>query len=595
MINKLPKQIFNEYAMGNSFKMHLGDKGLNEQSRINERFYVGDQWHGAKCGNERPLVRHNIIKRIGEYKTAVIGANPIAVNFSADGIPNIIEENDSESTKNAILKGEYHLNEIPDNREINFIMSTLSDYFNVTAERVKFEEIKEQALRNAYISGTCVIYTYWDETVPTGLFADYEHRLTIKGDINCEVLDIENLTFGDPNNDNVQAQPYIIIAQRKGVEQLKLEAQNNHRPKYEIDSIRGDRDFDGMAGQRAQNEPENSKKAVVLTKLWKEQNSDGKITVKGIRVTENAVIRDEWDLGLNNYPLAKMSWERRRSSIYGDSEITYLIPNQIAINRALTASVWSMIVMGMPILIKDADVISGNVTNMPGQIIDVNCGGTGVGGAISYLTPPSFSGQFDNMIQSLITNTLSQSGANDAVLGNVRPDNLSAIVAVREAALMPLQTVQNRFYQLCEDVARIWLDFWVHKYGNRKIKISDNRGVWYLPFDSKRYCDLIVSVKVDVGASTLWGEAQVISTLDNLLANNIITPEQYFDRLPKGLVPDIDGLKNDFKQENMAEDGKIDFNKILSALTKEEKEIFNGLSYEEQQQMLEHAVMEAAK
>ncbi len=595
MINKLPKQIFNEYAVGNSFKMHLGDKGLNEQSRINERFYVGDQWHGAKCGNERPLVRHNIIKRIGEYKTAVIGANPIAVNFSADGIPNIIEENDSESTKNAILKGEYHLNAIPDNREINFIMSTLSDYFNVTAERVKLEDIKEQALRNAYISGTCVIYTYWDETVPTGLFADYEHRLTIKGDINCEVLDIENLTFGDPNNDNVQAQPYIIIAQRKGVEQLKLEAQNNHRPKYEIDSIRGDRDFDGMAGQRAQNEPENSKKAVVLTKLWKEQNSDGKISVKGIRVTENAVIRDEWDLGLNNYPLAKMSWERRRSSIYGDSEITYLIPNQIAINRALTASVWSMIVMGMPILIKDADVISGNVTNMPGQIIDVNCGGTGVGGAISYLTPPSFSGQFDNMIQSLITNTLSQSGANDAVLGNVRPDNLSAIVAVREAALMPLQTVQNRFYQLCEDVARIWLDFWVHKYGNRKIKISDNRGVWYLPFDSKRYRDLIVSVKVDVGASTLWGEAQVISTLDNLLANNIITPEQYFDRLPKGLVPDIDGLKNDFKQKNMAEDGKIDFNKILSALTEEEKEIFNGLSYEEQQQMLEHAVMEAAK
>lgn len=595
MINKLPKQIFNEYAVGNSFKMHLGDKGLNEQSRINERFYVGDQWHGAKCGNERPLVRHNIIKRIGEYKTAVIGANPIAVNFSADGIPNIIEENDSESTKNAILKGEYHLNAIPDNREINFIMSTLSDYFNVTAERVKLEDIKEQALRNAYISGTCVIYTYWDETVPTGLFADYEHRLTIKGDINCEVLDIENLTFGDPNNDNVQAQPYIIIAQRKGVEQLKLEAQNNHRPKYEIDSIRGDRDFDGMAGQRAQNEPENSKKAVVLTKLWKEQNSDGKISVKGIRVTENAVIRDEWDLGLNNYPLAKMSWERRRSSIYGDSEITYLIPNQIAINRALTASVWSMIVMGMPILIKDADVISGNVTNMPGQIIDVNCGGTGVGGAISYLTPPSFSGQFDNMIQSLITNTLSQSGANDAVLGNVRPDNLSAIVAVREAALMPLQTVQNRFYQLCEDVARIWLDFWVHKYGNRKIKISDNRGVWYLPFDSKRYRDLIVSVKVDVGASTLWGEAQVISTLDNLLANNIITPEQYFDRLPKGLVPDIDGLKNDFKQKNMAEDGKIDFNKILLALTEEEKEIFNGLSYEEQQQMLEHAVMEAAK
>lgn len=592
MINKQPKQIFAEYAAGNAYKRGLGDKGLQEQCKINERFFVGDQWYGAKCGNERPLVRHNIIKRIGEYKTAVIGANPIAVNFSADGITNIISDTDNEKTKDAFLNGENIIGEIPDNNEINFVMSVLSDYFNVTAERVKFEEIKEQALRNAYISGTCIIYTYWDETVATGLFADDGRTTSIKGDIRCEVLDVENITFGDPTNDNVQEQPYIIVAQRKSVDELKREAKRNGRPLYEIENIKGDRDFDGMAGQRASSEPINAKKTVVLTKLWKEMGENGCITVKAIRTTENAIIRSEWDLGLKNYPIAKMSWERRHSSIYGDSEITYLIPNQIAINRALTAQVWSMIVMGMPIMIKDADVITGPVTNMPGQIIDVNCGGAGVGGAISYLSPPSFNGQFNNMIQSLINNTMSQAGANDAALGNVRPDNLSAIIAVREAATMPLQTVQNRFYQLCEDVARIWLDFWVNKYGKRKIKVVDRRGVWYLPFDSKRYKDLIVSATVDVGASSLWGEAQVISTLDNLLSNGIITAEQYFDRLPKGIVPDVTGLKNDLKQQDVANE-EINLENVLSLLNYDEREVFEGLSEDEREIMLKKAIEEA--
>ena len=56
--------------------------------------------------------------------------------------------------------------------EVTLVMSALSDYFNVTAERVKFEDIKEQALRNSYISGTGIVYTYWDERIRTGLYAD---------------------------------------------------------------------------------------------------------------------------------------------------------------------------------------------------------------------------------------------------------------------------------------------------------------------------------------------------------------------------------------------------------------------------------------
>ena len=80
------EQIFKEYKDALIFKESLGSRGMYEQNRINERFFIGDQWHGAKCGNERPLVRHNIIKRIGDYKMSHILGSPVNVVFSADGI-----------------------------------------------------------------------------------------------------------------------------------------------------------------------------------------------------------------------------------------------------------------------------------------------------------------------------------------------------------------------------------------------------------------------------------------------------------------------------------------------------------------------------
>lgn len=589
-----PVEIFEEYRAGNNYKRSIGTKGIVDQTKINERFYVGDQWYGAKMKNDRPLVRHNIIKRIGEYKTAIVGAAPISVRYSAEGIPNTVNFNEkNESIRDAIVGG--NIPSFEDNDEINSVMNALSDYFDVTAERVKFGDIKEKALKNAYVSGTGIIYTYWDDDVNTGLYADCNKTVPIKGDIMCEVLDVENVIFGDPNTDDIQKQPYILIAQRKSVDEIKREAIINKRPGYEIELIKGDKDY--THGQWAEGEPANSNRAVVITKIFKEYNPDNKgYKIKAIRVCEKAIIRNVWDLKLSRYPIAKMSWEARKSSIYGDSEVTYLIPNQIAINRSLTAQVWSMIVMGMPMIVKDNDVIDGPVTNIPGQIIDVNRGGQGVSGAIEYISPPYFGGQFDNMIHSLINNTLSQAGANDAALGNMKPENMSAIVAVREAATMPMQTVQNRFYALCEDVARIWADFWINKYGNRKLKIEDSRGTWYLPFDAKKYKDFIVSVKVDVGASTIWGEAQVIATLDNLLSNGVITPMQYFERLPKGLVPDVGGLQRDLVLQSEREEEITHFTQedIINELTDEQRELLFSLPEEVRTQMINNS-MEAGK
>lgn len=619
MANKIktqPAAVFAEYKKGNTYKAGLGsnEKGIFEQAKINERFFVGDQWYGAKCGNDRPLVRHNVIKRIGDYKIAMVTAAPVTASFSCDGVPNTVELSkgisDTRKKLSTDSTGFGTKNMVPDVNEINIMMSALSDYQKVTAERLKFNDIIANALQNAYISGTAVLYTYWDDSVKTGLYADERRTMAITGDIVTEILDIENVVFGAANRDDVQKQPYILIAQRRTVEELRREARKNRTGKENIENIKADKDaFNINAGARGEQEDDSVGHTTVITKLWKEYSDNGDCTVKAVRVTENAVIRPEWDLNLRLYPICKMSWDRRKSSIYGDSEVTYLIPNQIAINRMLTSAVWSTIMIGMPMLYKDSDVVNGEISNAPGQIIEVLGGGENVKNAVGYITPPDLSGNFQNVMNDLINNTLTQSGANDAALGNMRPDNMSAIIAVREAATMPLQNVQNRFYQFNEDVFRIWAEFWLNYYGNRSLKIEDENGTWYLPFNAERYKTLLISVKIDVGAATLWSEAQVISTLGKLFEYKIIDAVQYLKRLPKNCIPNIDGLIKELQERaaqkaqmqntpppsnavNMPPQGEpVQEESVFSQLTAEEQAAFMKLPPEQQEELIQRAAI----
>lgn len=595
-----PEQIFAEYEAGRTFKSGLGRKGLYEQGKINERFYIGDQWHGARCGNDRPLVRHNVIKRIGDYKMAVVASNPVTVNYSVEGVPNTVGISDrARDERDAFAQGQISPQDsmgLPPEEELAVTMTALSDYFKTTAERVKFDDLKEQALRNAYVSGTGVLHTYWDDKIRTGLYADESGTTPIQGDIACEVLDIENVYFGDPNLYDVQAQPYIIIAQRKSVADLQREARRNGRSEAEIDAIKPDRDTGYMAGDMAEDEPEDSRKATVLTKFWKEWAKDGTCKIMASVAVRGATIRYRWDTKLRLYPLAVFRWERRRNCAYGESEITYLIPNQIAINRMLTASVWAVMMLGMPLTLVNGDVVNQPITNDPGQIIKINGTSEDMLNAVRYVNPPNFAPAFDNNIASLISNTLTQSGANDAALGDVRPDNTSAIVAVREAATMPMQTVQNRFYSFVEDVARVWAEMWVTMYGRRSLKIEDENGVWYMPFDGEKYRDLLISVKVDVGASTLWSEIQSVNTLDNLLASQIITPKQYLERLPKGSVPNLSGLIREMQEAQRAQEEAamqapeqqgVDVQAIIDGLPPEYRQAFDSVPPEQQTAMLQ--------
>lgn len=524
-----PEQVRAEYRAGVDYKRQLGDRGLYEQSRINERFYAGDQWYGVNCGDSRPLVRHNVIKRIGDYKMAVVGAAPASVRFSAEGIPlTPVLRQQVQAHRTALREG-VKADALTPAAAAQAMASALTDYFATTADRLKLEDLKQRVLRNAYISGTGVLYTYWDDSIRTGLYADEAHTTPICGDIAAEVLEVEQVYPGDPTLEDIQQQPYILIAQRRPVAHLRRLAKANGCRMWQ--SIRGD-EQEGEGGH-----------ATLLTRFWKEWSEDGSTcTVKAVQVCGDVTVRSVWDMGVRLYPLAVFRWEERRHHCYGESEIPHLIPNQIAINRTVSAGVWAVMMMGMPIMLVNGDVVTQPITNDPGQVIPVYGSGEEVRDAVRYVDPPAFSAQLDANVQSLIRDTMTQAGVSSTLLGDVEPHNTSAIIAVREASLMPLTMMQNRFYTFIEDVARVWSEFWMAMYGERALKITDPDGVWYMPFSGAACRTLLLNISVDVGSGENYSETKTVETLDNLYQNGVIDKKQYLSRLPRGLVPQLDTL-----------------------------------------------------
>jgi len=528
-MNFNPSTIFEEYKAGTQFKTTLGNKGVFEQTKINERFFIGDQWHGAKCGTERPLVRHNIIKRIGDYKMSQILSDNLTVNFSADGIP-------TADSKDYSYDEQGTLNE----QEISAVMQVFSDYYDVTAERVNLDALNLCALRNAYISGSSLLYTYWDSSIDTGLFADNEKTAKVKGDIRCEVLKIEDVVFGDPYCENLQDQPYIIISSRRKLENVTAEARLHGADLATLTNIE---------------QSATDGKITVFTKFYKKYNQDGSVFVAAAKVTENAIVRKEFSTGLRLYPLALLNWETRNNCIYGESEITYLIPNQIAINRMITANVWSAMTSGMPIMLVNGDTVTEKITNDPGQIIKIYGSNEDVSGAVKYITPATFSREFDESINILINNTLTQSGANEVALGDSRADNATALATMRNAALLPLQIVKKKYYNFLEEVARIWTDFWITHYGKRRIKQEKNGVCSYIPFDGARYLPLIISTKIGITNALSFNPKEQLETLFSLFDKGIITKAELLERIPEGMVPNI--KKIDFKETEVSENDGI--------------------------------------
>ncbi len=530
-------KIFAEYEKGTAFKAALGKKGIYEQARTNERFFIGDQWYGAKCGNERPLVRHNIIRRIGDYKISSLLMPQIGIEYHAAGVP--LTKHSKEKLQ--AVRQDFAMGNVTDpttldkEGETALITNALSLHAKAVAGRVGLTSLLEQALRNAYISGTGIIYSYWDCDADTGLHTA-KGSLPVKGELACCCLKVENVCFGDPFNHSIEAQPYIIISSKLSTQSALFRAKRFGAGDFTLGRIR---------------ECERDGKITVLTRLYKKRMPDG-IHIMARQVCRGGVLRDEWDTLLHKYPLAKFCWDRRGDLAYGESEVTYLIPNQIAINRMITANVWAGMAMGMPIMVVNGDSVPEQITNDPGQIIKIYGSNEDVAGAVRYVSPPDFAEKFQGSVDSLIKNTMNQSGATEAALGEMDANNATAIQRLNTAASQPMEVMRKRYHAFLEELSLIWADFWMTHYGNRNISIEDENGLWYLPFSAARYKDMTLYARVTKSTDT--DKDKLLDILGRLYEKGDITPRQYIESLPQEVMGSkrelLYGLKEDKNDGN---------------------------------------------
>ena len=155
------------------------------------------------------------------------------------------------------------------------------------------------------------------------------------------------------------------------------------------------------------------------------------------------------------------------------------------------------------------------------------------------------SSQVVNLVNQTISFTKEFMGANDAVLGNVNPDNTSAIIAMQKASAAPLELQRLSFYQFIEDHVRILVDIIRNQYGIRYV--FDGETVQLVDFSKMDYNS---DINVEIGASSAWSETAQVQTMDKLFTSGIIKDAvTYVESIPEKLLPNKKTILNKLKEE----------------------------------------------
>ena len=485
----------------------LYDKGLKFNGAIdltdcvkaNENFFIGKQWEGVES-NGLPTPTFNFLKQIVLHQVASITSDNIAMSAS----PLAAAAND---------KG------------MEQITAIVNDEFVSLFERNKITTLMREFMRNAAVDGDGCLYSFWDDDEDC---------------VKTEVIENTRVYFGNPNDRRVQTQPYIVIARREMLDAVKEYASDHGAVQDVIDNaIKPDTDENNSDMDRLVDD-----KCTVLLYLYKNRDSG---TIHAVESVRGTIIRDEWDMGIKLYPINWLNWDYVQDCYHGQALITGLIPNQMFVNKAYAMCMMSLMMSAFPKTVFDKNRVD-KWSNQVGATIGVNGDVTNIA---KIIEPAQISPQVSQFIESAIQNTQNFTGATSAALGNTRPDNTSAIIALQRAASIPSEITKQNLYQCVEDLGRIYIEFMANYYGKRAVdmavtdvlppEVAQFAGVpatqqMQVMFDFGQLKGLPMLLKLDVGASAYWSEIASMQTLDNLLQLQKIDIVDYLERIPDGYI-----------------------------------------------------------
>ncbi len=522
---KIPnhEEIWKRFEKGYGFNEQIG---LYDQVTVNENFFIGNQWEGVEA-NGLPTPTYNMFKRVINFQVSTITSDNLTLR--AKPMP---------STSKMAMK------------DLERIADIVSQQFAAIVKRNRIVAKNREFLRNAAVTGDGCMHFYFDPTIENGQ--------DVKGEIVAEVIDNLRVIFGNPNCRDVQRQPFIMIYRREMVDEVRYKAEQYKEAGLcdieDIDSIKPDSDkFQNKYDSYADD------KVTVVTYYFKNRDTG---TLWCIEATEQGILRKAYDTEYTLYPLIWINWDYIRDCYHGQAMVTGLLANQKFINKMFALVGISLLTTAFPKIIYDQNRIRrwdgsvGTAVGVQGNVTDV----------AKVLDGASISPQIAQFIELSFDKTHSLLGASDVAMGDSRPDNTSAIIALQRAANTPMEMTKQNDHECLEDAGRIFIDIMSVRYGTRMVEMAmdmDQIGEQPLgmelqkqnftkPFDFSILKQIPLTIEQEVGASSYWSEMASMQTLDNLLMNNLITPEQYIERLPEGYISKKQELLADFRAARTA-------------------------------------------
>ena len=521
----------NTYSLGKESKLpdcgtawKLYERGLDFNSsinledtvRVNENFFIGKQWEGV-ISNGLPTPVFNFLKRVCCFTVATITSDNIKVNASPlSATPNTTSLVEPVRIINEELDALTELNNIP--------------------------SLMREFARNAAVDGDGCLYTWWDPDAETGQDA--------KGCIRTEIVENLRVHFGNPNDRDVQSQPWIILERREIISAAQAEAKENGFETWR--NIGGDGDNTNPDAAK-----ETADKVTTILLFWRDTKTRH---IWAYKCARGSSIREPWDLGIKLYPISWLNWDYIQDCFHGQAMITGLIPNQIFVNKLWAMSQLSLMTTAFPKVVYDATRV-GKWDNRIGAAIGIQ--GGDVNNVAKIIDPASISPQISQFIELAVEETEQSLGATSVALGDTRPDNTSAIIALQRAASTPSEITKQNLYKSIEDLYRIYIEFMGEYYGKRYVDMTTPEEVRQvydfigqetpaeipMQFDFSQLKDMPMHIKLDIGASSYYSEIASIQTLDNLLKMGKIDTIQYLERIPDGYIPGRRELINELKEQ----------------------------------------------
>jgi hypothetical protein len=536
---RLAEKVQTRLSSGISYKT---SRNLYEEWAEYQRFWDSDQWPGASGDTEqfpRPMTNH--FNEIIEMKTA--GLCYELPHMYYEPKKGYLKEN-FEIPVESIQQAEPVEGE--ENKPFTVMPSELLGHaadevwdFNDMDQKV------ESLTRSGALLGDGLLFVDWNNEIQGGGEGSYI------GEIEVMEIDITDFFVGDPNQQDLQKQPYMILTERLPINQVKTKYAEYGDAAMAIQP----EGTENKGGYDHENIQQSETEYVNLIHYWEKSTeeeegevADTKITKKftGINyfvVCQDYVLREERDFYLSKlYPFARFPWYYRRKSFYSKPESRDLINNQKELNRLQGIALLGAYKTGLPnIRYKEGFVKKEELSVGPGGNIIADETPPGQGWGVDYLQPPTIAAYIPLLKDSMAQGMKDTSGVHEAWSGKAPSAHLnaSAIMALQEAAGVRIRPIQRRLYSALRDLGMIWLGMMMQHYTeDRAYKVYNKDGreglAWFKVEDFKK---MEFQCKVEMRSASPYSKTVIAESLERMVERGIIDGEIFIKMLPREVFP----------------------------------------------------------